>query len=143
MSLIQMSLSAAVMITVIVIVRALALNKLPKITFCILWWIVLVRLLVPYSLPCELSVYSILAPHDQAPQAAAADISPIMYSIGSVNAANFTASPESVSPEATPIIGIKTVVWIIGMLGTGAYFSLSYFFAEKGLPKAFPPKVIF
>lgn len=138
MSLIQMSIPGAVMITVIVILRTLALNKLPKMTFCILWWIVLVRLLVPYSLPCEFSVYSMLTPHNQVPEAAVTNISPIMYNIGSVNAENFIASAESVSSETMSFIGIKTVVWIVGMLGTGAYFALSYFFCRKRFAESLP-----
>lgn len=59
MSLLQMSFAGAVMITAVIIIRALAVNRLPKKTFLILWGIVLMRLLVPFSFPSELSVYSL------------------------------------------------------------------------------------
>lgn len=59
MSLLQMSFAGAVMITAVIIIRALAVNRLPKKTFLILWGIVLMRLLVPFSIPSELSVYSL------------------------------------------------------------------------------------
>ena len=51
MSLLQMSFSGAVMILTIVVIRALALHKLPKKTFLVLWGIVLVRLMVPCIAP--------------------------------------------------------------------------------------------
>ena len=47
MNLLQMSLSGAVMILVIVVIRALAINKLPKKAFLVLWGVVVVRLLIP------------------------------------------------------------------------------------------------
>lgn len=59
MGLLQMSLSGAVMIIAIIIIRALAINRLPKKTFLILWGIVLLRLMVPFSIPSALSVYSL------------------------------------------------------------------------------------
>lgn len=49
MSLIQMSISAAVMIFVITAIRAISINRLPKKTFLALWGLVLVRLLVPFT----------------------------------------------------------------------------------------------
>ena len=61
MSFLQMSLHGAVMIAVITILRALTLNQVPKKTFLVLWALALVRLLVPFSLPSRLSVYTLLA----------------------------------------------------------------------------------
>lgn len=58
MNLLQMSFYGAVLILVIAAVRALAINRLPKKTFLILWGIVMLRLLIPYSVPSALSVYS-------------------------------------------------------------------------------------
>ena len=60
MSLLEMSISGAVMIVVIVIIRALAMHKLPKSVFLALWGVVTARLLLPYSLPSAFSVYSLL-----------------------------------------------------------------------------------
>lgn len=68
MDLLTMSLSAAVMIAVIVILRALLIDRLPKTTFLILWAVVLLRLLVPVSVPSAWSVYSLLQPSQRAVQ---------------------------------------------------------------------------
>jgi beta-lactamase regulating signal transducer with metallopeptidase domain len=53
----QTSLSAAVIILLVVIIHALAINRLPKKTFVILWNIVLCRLLIPFNIPLSLSVF--------------------------------------------------------------------------------------
>ena len=58
MNILQMSLSGAVLILAVVVLRTLAMKRLPKDTFLILWGIVLLRLTVPYSVASELSVYS-------------------------------------------------------------------------------------
>ena len=59
MNLLNMSFSGAVLIIVIIIIRAAIINKLSKKTFLVLWGIVLLRLLVPFSIPSTLSVYSL------------------------------------------------------------------------------------
>ncbi len=59
MSLFKMSLSGAVIILAVLIVRALFINRLPKKTFVILWEIVLVRLLLPFTVPSVFSVYTL------------------------------------------------------------------------------------
>ena len=68
MDLLTMSISAAVMIAAIVILRALLIDRLPKTTFLILWAVVLLRLLVPVSVPSAWSVYSLLQPKQQSIQ---------------------------------------------------------------------------
>ena len=60
MSLLQMSFSGAVLILVVIIIRTLAINRLPKMTFLILWGIVLFRLLIPFSISSAFSVYSLI-----------------------------------------------------------------------------------
>ena len=60
MSLIQMSFSGAVMILVILAVRMAALNRLPKKLFILLWELVLLRLLIPFSIPSVISAYTFL-----------------------------------------------------------------------------------
>ena len=58
MSLLEMSISGAVFIFVVIILRTAAINYLPKKTFLALWGIVLFRLLIPVRIPSEISVYS-------------------------------------------------------------------------------------
>ena len=49
--LLERSFLAAAMIMVLIFVRALLLHRLPKITFQVAWAVVILRLLIPYSVP--------------------------------------------------------------------------------------------
>ena len=57
-TLLEMSLSGAVMIGVIIIVRALAVNRLPKTAFLALWGAAFCCLILPMRIPSPISVYS-------------------------------------------------------------------------------------
>ena len=59
MNLLQMSFTGAVMVLAVTVIRALAINKVPKKTFLVLWGIALVRLMIPFSLPSWFSIYSL------------------------------------------------------------------------------------
>ena len=58
MTLFNMSFYGAVIILVILLIRAFTLHKLPKKTFLILWAVALLRLLVPFEIASDLSLYS-------------------------------------------------------------------------------------
>jgi beta-lactamase regulating signal transducer with metallopeptidase domain len=58
MNIIQMSLSAALIIAVTVLIRAVAINRLPKKMFLILWATVLCRLLIPFNFPAKFSAFT-------------------------------------------------------------------------------------
>lgn len=47
----RMSISASVLIVLVILLRSLAIHKLPRLLFLILWGIVVARLLVPVSFP--------------------------------------------------------------------------------------------
>ena len=57
MSLFQMSLGGGVLILFIVVVRALAIHRLPKTTFLVLWLIAALRLLLPFSIPLPFNIH--------------------------------------------------------------------------------------
>ena len=56
----QKSIQGAVMILVIVVIRALFINKLPKRTFLILWAAAVFCLLFPFSIKSRFSIYSLM-----------------------------------------------------------------------------------
>lgn len=60
MSLMAMSISGAVLILVILAVRAGLKGWLPKRTFAVLWTVALIRLLVPFSVPSSWSAYTLI-----------------------------------------------------------------------------------
>ncbi|MBH5316389.1 M56 family metallopeptidase [Paenibacillus sp. GSMTC-2017] len=58
MSLLEMSISASCIILAVVLFRSLLLHKVPKMTFIVLWGVVLFRLLVPVSVQSQFSVFT-------------------------------------------------------------------------------------
>lgn len=78
MDLLSMSFSASIIIVVIIVLRTLLINKLPKRILLILWSIALLRLLVPFSFPSSTSVYFLISQN-----------SSIMDKIAATSIANF------------------------------------------------------
>lgn len=58
MKILEMSFSAAILILMIVIIRSLALHRLPKSTFPALWAVALCRMLIPFSISSHFSIYT-------------------------------------------------------------------------------------
>lgn len=60
MFLFRMSFEAGILVIVILLVRKITVNLIPRKTFLFLWWIVIIRLLIPWFVSSEWSIYSIL-----------------------------------------------------------------------------------
>lgn len=125
MSLWEMSFLGAVMIAVIMLLRAFFIHQLPKKTFLILWGVVMLRLLLPISVSSVFSIYSLL------PVVQEHNISNV---IGTDE--NFTVSTEretiyeSTAREALgnfeAQISIRWLIWFVGFLLCAGYFLMAY-----------------
>lgn len=126
MSLLQMSFSGGIMIIVIVIVRALAINKLPKKVFGLLWGAVLIRLLVPFSIPTMLSVYSLV--NNNEPIQTVIANTPAEYMIPQTAAvqSNTDMGVTEALQSQTPVVSGWTVVWIGGVILCACFFLITY-----------------
>lgn len=60
MNLWEMSVSGGILILVVILIRSLFWQKLPEKAFQVLWFLVLIRLLIPFAIPCKLSIYSVM-----------------------------------------------------------------------------------
>lgn len=58
LSFLKMSFAGAILVLVILILRLFLINKLPKKTFLILWTVAVLRLLLPFTVPSALSIYT-------------------------------------------------------------------------------------
>ena len=135
MSLFQMSVAGGVLILCIVVVRALAIHRLPKTTFLVLWMIAALRLLLPFSIPLPFNIHIGLdvfsdvvqeLPSGNIASTLPGD-SPPSYDIG-------TAVP---SP-ATEHISIFVILWLVGVLLLAIYFSISYFRSMRKFRMSIP-----
>ncbi len=123
MSLFQMSVAGGVLILFIVVIRALAIHRLPKTTFLALWMIAALRLLLPFSIPLPFNIHIGLdvfsdvvqeLPSGNIASTLPGD-SPPSYDIG-------TAVPSPVTER----ISIFVMLWLVGALLLVLYFSISY-----------------
>ena len=126
MSLIQMSFSGTIMILAIMAVRALTINRLPKKVFVLLWAAVLLRLLIPFSIPSMMSAYSLVESNGyiQAPLAnTPVDNMIPRVSEGQIDM-NIVTTQELQSSVSK--ISIWQVVWITGVIVCAVFFIVSY-----------------
>ena len=134
MSLLQMSFSGGVLILAVTVVRALALNRLPKRAFCILWLVAALRLLVPVSVPSPVSVYSLA--EQRMPAQVETTFRPVMPSArpGAVRPAPDTPS------EAPPAekIPVWQMVWAAGGLACAGFFTVSYVWCRRRFRESLP-----
>lgn len=135
MSLLQMSFSGAVIIVLVIIIRALLINHLPKKIFLLLWGIALFRLTFPISIPSIFSVYSFVNPNangitDNMPTHIVYSIIPIEQTMNSM-----------ATPTGNPFeISIWTLIWICGLLLCLALFALLYLKSYKEFSISMPVK---
>jgi len=109
-----MSISAGLLVIAIVLIRAVAINRLPKNTFLILWGVAIFRLLVPVYIPVRFNFFS------------------AMSTAGNVPPLNEMAATIALMPigetTASQGLGIKwaTVIWFAGMMAFLIFFIVTY-----------------
>ncbi len=124
MNLLQMSFSGAAFITAVVIIRAAAINKLPKKTFLVLWKLVMLRLLIPFSIPSMFSVYTLVTHSISSTPLPEAGTD---YSIPTMQGLFVTTQGAVQSPaDISPSVSMWFLVWCAGIILTALFFVISY-----------------
>lgn len=135
MNIIQMSLDASILLIGVMLIRLLFVNKLPKLTFLILWGIVALKLIIPYSF------YSRL------------DFRPVLKNL-LTNITNTEGSgniQDAIQVSQTPntlynqfLLAIKSdlvlSIWLIGVITISLFFIVSYLRFYKEFQTAIPLK---
>ena len=125
MSLLQMSFLGTVIILLIVVLRAVLISRFPKKTFLILWWIALIRLLVPFSIKSVTSIYSLF-------QSIYSAINPVRQMETTTFLPIHGNMPETANGlseamvQRTESISILSVIWLAGLLLCFGFFAVSY-----------------
>ena len=124
MNLLQMSFSGAAFITAVVIIRAVAINKLPKKTFLVLWELVILRLLIPFSIPSMFSVYTLVT---HSISSATLPETGTDYNIPTMQGLFVTTQGAVHSPaDISPSVSMWFIVWCAGIILTALFFVISY-----------------
>jgi len=132
MSIFEMSLTASILIAAIVIMRTLCGNKLPKKTFLVLWGIVLVRLLIPFTAPPLPGLHPIEIPHGLTRVMDVVAVNPYVSILPVENGPLVTAIPING--------GISTIaaIWVVGVIVFALFFVISHFRCRKEYMAALP-----
>jgi len=136
-----MSISAAILIPVIAVVRALAIHHLPKITFVVLWGLVLFRLLIPFSVPLPFSIPIA----DRAATLLAAEGTqtlipniPVGTSASRINTGAVYAAAAPALSDSTPQIPAVVAVWLAGMMICALFFLGTHLRCRREYKTALP-----
>ena len=133
MNLLQMSFTGAVMILAVTVIRAIAINKVPKKTFLVLWGIALVRLMIPFSLPSWFSIYSLWNREmpTEGMNTAAGTLIPV------IPAGHQAATPHN---TAGPMANVSApeIIWILGCVLCAFFFAAAYWKSYKEFQMSLP-----
>ncbi|MCD7823112.1 MAG: M56 family metallopeptidase [Oscillospiraceae bacterium] len=131
-TLLEMTLTGGVMILLVLLLRAIFLNRLPKTAFIVMWAVVLLRLLVPVSFFGT---------------ATASTESPEVYTLESVTPTEETEVREvitldSYNPSTEPVAettghsDIFRTIWLVGAVICGIALALSYILSIRRFNKS-------
>lgn len=146
MQLLEMSISAGVLIILLVLFRAWGLQKLPKRMFMLLWIVVLVRLMLPGSLPIrggiatpavrlvQLITQAVRQRLGLESGKAVAAVMPKAASLGITEGLG-NSTGTGWAKEAGPVL---FCIWMVGLTGFGIYFIYSYVREVRLLAQALP-----
>lgn len=135
MSILQMSVSASILILFIIVMRAILLNKLPPKTFIILWGVALFRLLIPISIPSQFSVFTLIK--NLTSLSAVQNIgvsSPNMGIAETMPAAGVTVTNDTLQMVVSPLL----ILWLVGMLAVALFITITHLRCRQSYKMALP-----
>lgn len=137
MNIIQMSLDASILLISVMLIRLLFINKIPKLTLLILWGIVALKLIIPYSVYSRLDLRPMLQN----------SFSTITNTAGSGTIQDATqVSQTSNTLYNQFLLTIKSdlvlSLWFIGVITISLFFIITYIRSYKEFQTAIPIKNI-
>lgn len=138
MSILKMNIAASIIILVVCLLRLFYLNKLPKITFLLLWSIVIVRLLIPFSVSTKLSIYNIFNNTKYSPLNKTKVDN--LYGFLNFDIYNLGSDNPIQSSNILDSLNIWVIIWIIGIVCISIYFIVSYLASIKEFKTSLPVK---
>ena len=122
MTLLEMTLSGSLMIFLITVIRAVAVDRLPKRLFVALWGTVLLRLLVPFSVSFRFSFVSLVERGTYAVSAPAA----VTHNKELAGAARQSTVPVQAVFNVSDGISPWTALWLLGVCLASLFFIAAY-----------------
>lgn len=123
MGLIQMSVAGTILIIIIAAVRAATRNHLPKMTYMAMWYLAVIRLLLPFSLEFSFSFYTLfprLFPKTGNGRPAVMEPTQLLLPA-------YTVSKGTTAVKTGSDIPVTAIIWLLGFFILAMYFAVSYF----------------
>ncbi|WNS46223.1 M56 family metallopeptidase [Paenibacillus sp. MMS20-IR301] len=136
MTILDKSISAAVMIIAVAAIRSLVLYKLPRTTFVALWGIVMIHLFNPFSFTSRFSVYAGVDLLKQAVAGAGADGTAPLSPSGD-HAAQAIVRLTGIETQAASV-SVFQVIWLSGVLIFGVLFITLYLKCRRKFATSLP-----
>ncbi len=142
MGLPEVSVYGAVFVAAVMIIRAMAMNYLPKKTFLILWEMVILRLMIPITIPSVFSVYTFLGRSINRPPLLKAEMDNMTSTIShTLSQEHFWIEQSIESADVNSLsVSAWSVIWCIGMLFFAVFFTVSYLRCRMEFRTALPVK---
>lgn len=135
MNIAQMSISAGVLIVVIIVIRALAIDRLPKGMFFVLWVLVLMRLLIPITIPVNNSIWGTW--NNIRYESLQTNLSSTPNVINQMPVVKPQGIAELIGKQSRDI-PVFHIIWLVVALILLLYFVLSYVKSYMELQEALP-----
>ena len=139
MSILQMNLYGSLLIIFTIIIRAVAMNKLPKKTFVALWLIIITRLLIPYTMPRIINVYPVVDKINEVSGERFINNQVIQPQevVTQSNFSDILQTENMPAKEKTDIL-IYMIVWVAGIFAAGAFFIQPHILYSRKYRAALP-----
>lgn len=124
MTLLEVSFSGAVFIVAVVVIRSIAINSLPKKTFLVLWEMVVLRLIIPFTIPSAFSIYTLINRRIPTPTFLEAETDNVTSAVSR----EYSVLIQGIEQPVTNIPSISAwfVVWCAGIIIFVIFFTVSY-----------------
>lgn len=142
MNLLWMGFQASLIILAVIICRSILINRLPKKVFLVLWFVALIRLLVPYSFPSVTSIYSLAGQFitDRAESNVNQDSRGQEQEKITGVAVGSTIIKQTENFTGTDSFYILRFIWIAGTIVFAAVFIMAYIICYKRFCISLPVK---
>lgn len=141
MTLLELNVLGSLLIILTIVVRSLFLNRLSKQTFVILWDIIVLRLMIPFSVPLPHSVSPITTrigiEHTELFLSRVRNLSPFHSVAGGERFVSVSEPVDSVVKVGSTI-SVSNIVWLVGFLLMASYFLISYLRHAKLFRQSLP-----
>lgn len=136
MTLLERSVSGAVFILAVAGIRTIAIHRLPKKTFLVLWEMVLLRLMIPFPVPSAFSIYTLINQRIPTPTVLEAETDSVT---SAVSRESFVLIRGMEQPAAgIPSGSVWFGVWCAGAICLAVFFMVSYLRCRMEFGTALP-----